>query len=43
VKKKPKTIKKQEADTRPFTRENFHNLLKRAVTPHAPKPAPKST
>ena len=35
----PETEKKME----PITREGFHNLLKRAITPPVSKPHPKST
>jgi hypothetical protein len=43
-----KTAKKDkpatEDKTRPFTRADFHSLLKRAINPpRAAKPAPKST
>ncbi len=33
---------KQEPQSRPFTREDFHSLLKRAVTTPALKPVPKA-
>jgi hypothetical protein len=39
---KAKSDSKQEENARPFTRTDFHNLLKRAITPPAPKPAHKS-
>jgi hypothetical protein len=32
-----------KAKMKPISREAFKNLLKRAITPPAPKPAPKST
>jgi hypothetical protein len=35
----PETEKKMKG----LTRKDFGNLLKRAITPHAPKPSPKQT
>jgi hypothetical protein len=35
----PETEKKMKG----LTRKDFANLLKRAITPHAPKPSPKQT
>jgi hypothetical protein len=31
----------EDAKEQPFTREDFHNLIKKAVTVPAPKPVPK--
>jgi hypothetical protein len=44
---KPLTPKSEAEEllkkSRGMTRKGFGALLKRAITPHAPKPAPKST
>jgi hypothetical protein len=40
--KKSKSESKEDAAAKPFTRADFHNLLKRAAIPRATKPAPKS-
>jgi len=39
---KNKTKEDDGAAAKPFTRDDFHKLLKRAATPRAPKPDPKS-
>jgi hypothetical protein len=43
MKKKSKTVKKTDENTRPYTWGDFNKLLKRAIsTPPVRKPAPKS-
>ena len=39
--KDEKVKSSQDAKKEPFTREDFHRLIKKAVTVPAPKPAPK--